>query len=121
MGWRLPRKRRARAVVAIFRAFSPHAMTSPTVSTSCPRARWPWDCLETQPALDLVRHICNELSRYADFPRFSTGGPGFDCWFWDDLFSAYRGLALLGKKHEALDELDRLYKALLARLEAEYD
>ena len=56
----------------------------------------------------LVHRICKELARFAETTKFSVSyDRGHTC---SDLFTAYRGLALLGKKREALKELDELHK-----------
>ncbi len=61
---------------------------------------------------DLVHRICAELPRHVARAGFCTAD--VDC---IGLFAAYRGLALLGHKKDALAELKRIYDREKARME----
>jgi hypothetical protein len=65
--------------------------------------------------LDLVKRICKHFMSFAQVNDLS--GPECNC---NQLFRAYRGLALLGKKEEALTELERLYDHYSAHWEEGY-
>ena len=60
-------------------------------------------------SLETVRRICRHLSVVAEVNDLKT----YSC-FPGDLFRAYYGLSLLGKKDEAMDELERLGKHVSA-------
>ena len=78
---------------------------APSRAASCPKAHLPWETSENVANVDLVRRVCRQLSLYAGASEFSDHE--FDV---HDLFVAYHGLALLGKKDEAIKQLDEFHK-----------
>jgi hypothetical protein len=70
-------------------------------------------------SLPQVRRVCEDMSRtvYMCYRPKEEGRWGTDSGINDRLFRTYRGLALLGKKDEALKELKRLLEAYGSEME----